>query len=80
MKYVLFVKEECPFCVKAKELLVERGENFKLVVFKKGQEKVLKEIKDAYEWPTVPMIFHVADASAIKFIGGCTDLEKHLNG
>jgi len=79
MKYVLFIKEECPFCIKAKELLIEKNENFKLVTFNHGQEEVLKEIKEAYDWPTVPMIFHVTGDATIKFVGGYTDLEKHLD-
>jgi glutaredoxin len=79
MKYVLFIKEECPFCIKAKELLIEKNENFKLVTFNHSQEEVLKEIKEAYDWPTVPMIFHVTDSATMKFVGGYTDLERHLN-
>ena len=80
MKYVLFIKEACPYCIKAKELLTARDKNFKLIVFSEGQKEILTEIKDAYEWPTVPMIFHVTENAAINFIGGYTDLEKHLNG
>ena len=79
MKYVLFVRESCPFCVKAKEILDLKGIEFKVVNFKEDQTDILQEIKKAYEWPTVPMIFQVRDNSSIKFIGGFTDLEKHLD-
>ena len=40
---------------------------------------ILQEIKEAYNWPTVPMIFQVRDNTSINFIGGFTDLEKHLD-
>jgi len=79
VKYVLFVRESCPFCVKAKEILDLKGIEFKVVNFKEDQTDILQEIKKAYEWPTVPMIFQVRDNSSIKFIGGFTDLEKHLD-
>jgi len=79
MKYVLFIRETCPFCVQAQELLKEREVDFKLVKFEEDQERILQEIKDAYEWDTVPMIFQVTDHAIINFIGGYTDLEKHLS-
>ena len=79
MKYVLFIKETCPFCIQAQELLEEYEVNFKLVKFEEDQGKVLQEIKHAYEWDTVPMIFQVTDHATINFIGGYTDLEKHLS-
>ena len=79
MKYVLFIKGSCPFCVKAKEVLERRGAEFKIVNFEEDQAGILKEIKEAYDWPTVPMIFQVRDNASINFIGGFTDLEKHLD-
>jgi len=79
MKYVLFIKETCPYCVQAQELLEKHEANFKLVKFEEDQKKILQEIKAAYEWDTVPMIFQVTDHAIINFIGGYTDLEKHLS-
>ena len=32
MRYVLYVKQTCPFCVKAQELLEKQDANFKAVV------------------------------------------------
>lgn len=80
MRYVLFVKENCPYCVKAKEFLQERKEEYKLVNFEEEQEPVLREIKEAYDWPTVPMIFKIADDALITFVGGYSDLIKHVDG
>ena len=79
MKYVLFIKESCPFCVKAKEALEHKGSEYKIVNFEEDRAGILQEIKEAYEWPTVPMIFQVKDDTSIDFIGGFTDLEKHLD-
>ena len=79
MKYVLFIKESCPFCVKAKEILQLKKAEFKVVNFEDDQANILQEIKEAYEWPTVPMVFQVKEDSIIKFVGGFTDLEKHLD-
>ena len=79
MKYVLFVKTSCPFCVRAQEILEEQNLEFNLINFEEDQRSILEEIKAAYEWPTVPMIFQVKDDAVIKFIGGFTDLENHLD-
>mgnify|MGYP001169553579 FL=1 len=78
MRYVLFVKDSCPFCIKAQDLLTEKQEKFKTVNFEDDQSDILKEMKDACSWPTVPMIFEVKKDFDIKFIGGYSDLLEHL--
>ena len=78
MRYILFIKEDCPFCVKAKALLDEKGLEYKLVNFSGQQESILQEMKDAYDWKTVPMIFSRV-GSVINFIGGFTDLVNSLD-
>ena len=77
MRYILFIKEECPYCVSAQDLLVEANKDFKTVVFTPDQQQVLNEIKTAYDWSTVPMIF-CREGQDIKFIGGYTDLQRCL--
>lgn len=79
MRYVLYIRETCPYCAQAQELLKEHEADFKLVRFEKGQEKIVQEIKDAYEWGTVPMVFQIAESGVINFIGGFTDLKQHLS-
>ena len=74
MRYILFVKEGCPYCEMAIRLLENRKLNHKSVVFSDDQENVLQDIKEAYDWNTVPMVFY-RNGSFIKFIGGFTDLE-----
>ena len=79
MRYVLFATQACSFCTRARELLEQHKKEFKIVNFEEDQQEILKEIKDAYAWPTVPMVFRVSDDGAIAFIGGFSDLQKHLN-
>lgn len=74
MRYVVFAKPNCPFCVKAEEFLTEKEENFKIVNFQENQVEILQEIKEAYNWGTVPMIFKVHDTARIEMIGGYTDM------
>lgn len=77
MRYVAFIKQACPFCVKAVDLLKEQQKNVKIVNFEPDQESILQEIKDVYEWQTVPMIFKVENAKS-ELIGGYTDLVAHF--
>tara|TARA_R100001510_G_C7492116_1_gene99452 strand:+ start:224 stop:466 length:243 start_codon:yes stop_codon:yes gene_type:complete len=78
MNYIVYVRGNCPFCVKAEELLNIKNLNYKIVNFSDDQTELLSEIKDAYSWPTVPMIFR-REKNEIEFIGGYTDLEKILD-
>jgi len=77
MSYIIFCKPTCPFCTEAVKLLEEKEKNFKIVNFQEDQQQILEEVKDAMEYPTVPMIF-LRSGQAIEFVGGFTDLEKHL--
>ena len=77
MKYILFARKECPFCVKAQSLLKEKNFDHKVINFNESHKDILQEIKDAYSWNTVPMIFRLSSDS-IEFIGGYTDLVKFL--
>ena len=77
MKYVLYAKKTCPFCVKAEAFLQEQKKDFKIIDLE-DHESVLQDIKEAYNWFTVPMVFAVGDE--ISFIGGYTDLIEHFDG
>tara|TARA_R100000008_G_C3542055_1_gene145344 strand:+ start:297 stop:539 length:243 start_codon:yes stop_codon:yes gene_type:complete len=78
MRYVIFSKPECPYCIKAIELLEKTEKTFKVVNFAPQQENILNEMKEAYEWSTVPMVFRIDEDGAIDFVGGYTDLSKYL--
>jgi glutaredoxin len=77
MKYILFVKQSCPFCVKACKFLEKQGRSFEVVNFEGKRQEVLQDIKKAFDWRTVPMIFEAGEK--INFIGGYTDLVKHFD-
>tara|TARA_Y100000310_G_C20213914_1_gene592644 strand:- start:233 stop:448 length:216 start_codon:yes stop_codon:yes gene_type:complete len=67
---------DCSFCKKVIKLLKENNQNFSILNLKK-RPKVLKELKEIYDWKTVPMVFH-RQANKIEFIGGFTDLSERL--
>lgn len=78
MKYVVFSKSSCPFCKKAEEMLINNNLDYHMIHFEETQKHVLQEIKQAFDWTTVPMVFEVSKRAEINFIGGCSDLEVHL--
>ena len=78
MRYVVFGRETCPYCVQAVELLQKEQQEHKFVNFEQSQTHILQEIKEAYKWSTVPIILQVGDQHDIKLIGGYTDLVAHL--
>jgi len=75
MRYILFIKKECPYCVKAQALLDEKEIIYKAVNFSLEQDKILSEIKKAYDWATVPLVFR-REGQKIELIGGYTELLK----
>mgnify|MGYP003654131897 FL=1 len=77
MRYILFIKQECPFCVRAVDLLEKQGKEYDVVKFDADQRTLLEQMKTAYQWETVPMVFERQD-NDIKFIGGYTDLVEYL--
>lgn len=78
MRYVVFGRETCPYCVQAVDLLKNQQKEHKFVNFDQSQTHILQEVKDAYEWPTVPIVLQIGDQHDIKLIGGYTDLVTHL--
>ena len=77
MRYIIFMKDDCPYCVDAIELLKSKGLSYNSIVFNKDQDNILSEVKDAYQWKTVPIVVS-RDADNIRLIGGYTDLVEHL--
>ena len=77
MRYILFIKEDCPFCIKAVDALEQKELPHSIVAFEEGQDSILNEIKEAYDWKTVPMIFY-RNVDHIEFIGGYTDLVEYM--
>ena len=77
MRYIIFMKDDCPYCVDAIELLKSKCLSYKSIVFNEDQDNILSEVKDAYQWNTVPIIVS-RNGDNIKLIGGYTDLVEHL--
>ena len=77
-KYVLFIKESCPFCVDALELLKEKELEHSAVHV--GDNSLLaQQVKDAFSWNTFPVVLEQED-NLFKLIGGFSDLESVLTG
>ena len=79
MRYFeIYAWTECPFCTHAKELLIEKGEQFMFCCLDQS-DALLKHIKDKYDWNTVPIIVGKhTEKNEEKFVGGFTDLQKYL--
>jgi glutaredoxin 3 len=74
MKAIVWSKDACPFCVQAKALLESRGIEFEERNVNKAwtKEQLLEAVPTAR---TLPQIF-LDDT----YIGGFTELRKHLQG
>ena len=75
-KYALFIKDNCPFCVSALELLQERQLEYSIV---NVDDNLLlaQQVKDTFSWNTFPVVLE-QESSSFKLIGGFTDLENTL--
>ncbi len=79
MRYFeIYAWTDCPFCTHAKELLIEKDEQFMFCCLDQS-DKLLAHLKSTYEWETVPMIIERHTEKPYEnFIGGFTDLQKYL--
>ena len=79
MRYFeIYAWTECPFCIHAKELLIEKGEQFMFCCMD-SSDTLLSFFKKKYDWNTVPMIIEKhTEKNEEKFIGGFTDLANYL--
>ena len=81
MKYFKIIAwSECPFCIKAKTALLEKGYEFEYLVMDHAPER-LKFYKSIYSMGTVPIVLALnEDFEVEKTIGGYTDLAEFLKG
>jgi len=79
MRYFkIYAWTECPFCIHAKELLIEKREQFMFCCLD-SSDALLSFFKKKYDWNTVPMIIEKhTEKNEEKFIGGFTDLANYL--
>tara|TARA_Y100001963_G_C6649028_1_gene384778 strand:- start:12 stop:224 length:213 start_codon:yes stop_codon:yes gene_type:complete len=61
----------------AVKLLAEHQKEFECYALDQ-QPKLLQEIKNTYNWSTVPVVVEITEGQE-KFIGGFTDLKEYLN-
>ncbi len=74
-KVVIYTKDVCPYCVRAKNLFKSLRVPFEEINLEHDPE-TRAELSRKYNWRTVPMIL-VGD----RFLGGCDDaLELHRSG
>ena len=74
--YEIYAWTECPYCVKARELLKSNGKQFMFCCIDDSTE-LLNYIKKKYNWETVPMSVKVnINTKDREFIGGYSDLVK----
>ncbi len=71
MKIQIYTLETCPYCIRAKALLKERGLTFQEHVLDYNDDEAWEELEQRTGMDTVPQIFF-----GEKFIGGCSDLEE----
>lgn len=76
--YVLYVKNSCPYCHSAVDLLEEKGLGYNIISVD-ASEQLFESVKEAYEWQTVPMIFFKTNDKTYKFVGGFDNLKESLN-
>jgi glutaredoxin len=69
---------ECPFCIKAKALLIENGFEFEYCIVDHAPE-LLKHYKSIYDYKTVPIVLYkFGEDGNETFIGGYTDLKEFI--
>ena len=75
--YKAYVTASCPYCQRLVQTLIDRKENF-FVVYVDSMPELLKEKKEQYNHPTVPIVI-LREGDKETLIGGCTETLKHLN-
>lgn len=74
--YKMYVVSSCPYCIKLIQEMINNKQTF-YVEFMDGKEELLKERKEQYKHPTVPIVI-LRDGDDEKLIGGCTETLRLL--
>jgi len=76
--YKIIGWSKCPWCDKAKTELIKRSKQFEYCLV--GESRgLLNHYKSIYKQETVPMVIQINTSTGHeRFIGGYTDLIKHL--
>ena len=77
VRYIVYGRGSCPFCVKAVQLLED--ENREFIFFNEENKEELDYIKKFYASETVPIIIeNNVETGKVSMVGGDTDLRKKL--
>lgn len=68
---------DCPFCIKAKDLLIEKNKQFEYCSIDHSSE-LLAYYKTIYNHNTVPIVIIKEEGVDDKLIGGYTELKQLL--
>ena len=78
MKYFKIICwSECPFCIRAKNLLIEKNKQFEYCSVDHSNE-LLNRYKTIYNHNTVPIVIIKEEGVDDKLIGGYTELKQLL--
>lgn len=77
--FIVYSMQNCPHCVGAKELLKARGHSFQVLMAGEDftREELIERLGPVRTLPQI--VLEQADGST-QYIGGFTDLQKHLAG
>ena len=75
LKYIIYGRASCPFCVKIIKKLTEAKKTFYVELLDENPEK-LEQMKIKYNHDTVPIVLVKREVETL--IGGCDDAIKHL--
>ena len=75
--YKAYVTASCPYCQRLVQTLIDRKENF-FVVYVDSMPDLLKEKKEQYNHPTVPIVI-LREGDKETLLGGCTETLNYLN-
>ncbi len=79
-EYMIYGKPNCPYCDKIFNFMKEKNEKFVYIMINNLEDN-LNEIKNIYNWETVPIVVELLDYEGekiAKLIGGCDDTIKHF--
>ena len=74
--YKMYVTSSCPYCIKLIQEMINKKETF-YVEFMDGKEELLKERKEQYKHPTVPIVI-LRNGDKEELIGGCMETLRLL--
>ena len=75
--FIVYVVDECPYCDKLIELLEGQSLDY-CAIRLENDSSILREVKEAYKWSTVPIVFK-RNPQSFKLIGGYDNLTRELN-